>query len=261
MGQAIAANDASLLGGATWREVAQEAWHHAIVRLRALLGDDPSAWAWGVLHRTKHEHPSFRRVPGAHGAAESSAVAGERRRRDASARGIRRRGPIHREVGFRCAVRLRPHGLEHLALGRSARVVRPSGQPALRRPTRNVGERSHVPHAVRLERRGSRRGERTTPAAQIGLRRDGAAVYAPSCQLRHASEGWHPGARPAHMGQRGGGLCLPSLASKIGLRRGGTAVYAPSCQRRLASRCATSAHGAEGWRVVSVVACFGNRAP
>ena len=57
MGQAIAANDASLLGGATWREVAQEAWHHAIVRLRALLGDDPSAWAWGVLHRTKHEHP------------------------------------------------------------------------------------------------------------------------------------------------------------------------------------------------------------
>ena len=57
MGRAIAANDASLLGGATWREVAQEAWHHAIVRLRTMLGDDPSAWAWGVLHRTKHEHP------------------------------------------------------------------------------------------------------------------------------------------------------------------------------------------------------------
>ena len=36
------------------------------------------------------------------------------------------------------------------------------------------------------------------------------------CTLRHASEGWHPGARPAHTGQRGGGLCLSWLASKRG---------------------------------------------
>ncbi len=39
------------------------AFANAVADLRERLGDDPSAWRWGDLHRARFEHPVLRRIP------------------------------------------------------------------------------------------------------------------------------------------------------------------------------------------------------
>ncbi len=57
IGLAIEANDTSLIAGDSWERVGADAFRKGVRRLRGLLGDDPSGWEWGVLHRSRHAHP------------------------------------------------------------------------------------------------------------------------------------------------------------------------------------------------------------
>lgn len=57
IGNAVADGDSGLLGGGTWADAAAAALREGVRRMRSMLGDDPSVWTWGSLHRTRHTHP------------------------------------------------------------------------------------------------------------------------------------------------------------------------------------------------------------
>lgn len=52
-----------LADGETWGGVTAEAFREAVETLAAKLGDDPSKWHWGELHRFKLDHPMTSKKP------------------------------------------------------------------------------------------------------------------------------------------------------------------------------------------------------
>ena len=61
---AMAANDpAPLPPGQTWPQFLEAALQRAVAALRQRLGDDVDAWRWGMLHRTRPQHPLSRVFP------------------------------------------------------------------------------------------------------------------------------------------------------------------------------------------------------
>lgn len=54
------------VSGRTCQDLVQQSWREAVALLKQKLGDDPSSWQWGDLHRFYMDHPILRKLPYIH---------------------------------------------------------------------------------------------------------------------------------------------------------------------------------------------------